>query len=59
VCGSDDAHFLLVRLSDAKMFRFDPTVDDPKGWVVGQTPDGRSLLALHRNDFELVRYALP
>jgi len=59
VFGSSGPRWMLVRLEDGSAFRFDPGLDEPRDWRVGQTPDGGTLLLLDARGRRLLRYELP
>jgi len=59
VAGDYGPSWVLVRLEDDRVFRFEPKPEDAASWHIGQTPDGKTLLLLNARRLELARYELP
>jgi len=59
VAGDFGPSWVLVRLEDDRVFRFEPKPEDAASWHIGQTPDGKTLLLLNARRLELARYELP
>lgn len=59
VVGDYGRNWTLLRLEDERAFRFDSGLEGEGSWMVGQTPDGKTLLLLNVQRLELVRYELP
>jgi hypothetical protein len=58
VIGHYQPPWILVRLSDERVFRFDPVLAERDSWHVGQSPDGTEVRVLG-NGRRLMRFALP